>query len=277
MDILGVYPTVKKRPIGPAPTVLGLNSPDGAAMTDRPDLGRTDQVSDSGGFARELASTSGPTERLSVGIGIVAEIVSGCDHIGITQVTKNGLATAAASDDVVRLGDRWQYELQEGPCVDTVRRHETVLSLDLTHERRWPRWAPRVVEQLGIGSMLSLLLYTHDRSYGALNLYADRVDAFTADDLAVAHSLAAHLAVAVAAEEQIAHLGVAVTSRTIIGQAEGILMERLQVDADQAFAYLRRISQQTNRKLIAVATDLVRTRQLPAATRPADTHRKGGG
>jgi hypothetical protein len=40
-------------------------------------------------------------------------------------------------------------------------------------------------------------------------------------------------------------------------------MERLDVSADQAFDYLRRISSQTNRKLVAVASDIARTRMLP--------------
>ena len=53
------------------------------------------------------------------------------------------------------------------------------------------------------------------------------------------------------------------TSRTIIGQAEGILMERLGIDADEAFAYLRRVSQSENRKLIMICSEIVKTRQLP--------------
>jgi AmiR/NasT family two-component response regulator len=53
------------------------------------------------------------------------------------------------------------------------------------------------------------------------------------------------------------------TSRTIIGQAKGILMERLGINADQAFAYLRRISQTENRKLIMICREIVETRRLP--------------
>lgn len=231
-------------------------------MSDRSALYNADPAN-SAGFARELASIDTHGDRLAVGVELIAEMVAGCDHVGITQLTKSGLITSAATDDVARLGDHWQYELHEGPCVDTVREHETVLSLDLSAERRWPRWAPLVVEQLGIKSMLSLLLYTHERSYGAVNLYAKQANAYTPDDLSVAKALAAHLAVAVVASEEIAHLGVAITNRTVIGQAEGILMERLQISADQAFDYLRRISQHTNTKLVQVAAQLVHTRDLP--------------
>jgi ANTAR domain len=49
----------------------------------------------------------------------------------------------------------------------------------------------------------------------------------------------------------------------MIGQAQAILMERLGIDADLAFAYLRRISQSENRKLITICNHIVETRQLP--------------
>lgn len=43
-------------------------------------------------------------------------------------------------------------------------------------------------------------------------------------------------------------------------------MERYGIDSEQAFAYLRRISQDGNLKLVTVADRLVSSRQLPAGT-----------
>lgn len=163
---------------------------------------------------------------------------------------------------MVRRGDALQNELDEGPCLDSVRTHDTVISQDLSRDPRWPRWSPRVISEFGVHSMLSLLLYTTKRSYGSLNLYGDRTQAFDSESLAVAQALAAHLAVAVAASREIDHRGLAMVNRTVIGQAEGILMERLDLTSEQAFDYLRRQSQQTNRKLVEVCAELVRTRQL---------------
>jgi AmiR/NasT family two-component response regulator len=100
-------------------------------------------------------------------------------------------------------------------------------------------------------------------SYGALNLYSDSIDPFGPNEYAIAHALAAQISVALAAHREIRGRGVAMTSRTIIGQAEGILMERLGIDADQAFAYLRRVSQSENRKLIMICSEIVKTRRLP--------------
>ncbi len=71
--------------------------------------------------------------------------------------------------------------------------------------------------------------------------------------------------------ELIAQLQEAVEHRTVIGQALGILMERFDFDADEAFAYLSRCSQEQNRKLYDIAVEFVRLRELPQTSRPAQT------
>jgi AmiR/NasT family two-component response regulator len=63
----------------------------------------------------------------------------------------------------------------------------------------------------------------------------------------------------------------AVEHRTVIGQAQGILMERFDFDSDQAFDYLARCSQEQNRKLYDIAVEFVRLRELPQTTRPAES------
>ena len=52
---------------------------------------------------------------------------------------------------------------------------------------------------------------------------------------------------------EIAQLRTAVEHRDIIGMAKGLLMERYDVDADAAFAILRRASQRSNTKLVKMA------------------------
>ena len=52
-------------------------------------------------------------------------------------------------------------------------------------------------------------------------------------------------------------------SRAVLGQAEGILMERFGVGAEQAYGYLRRESDDSGRELVHVAIEVVRTRESP--------------
>lgn len=224
------------------PVVRRLMAETGWAM-EQPEMGHS--LEDSGDFARDVAEGEGEGERLSLGVGLFVELVEGCDHAGVTRVSRIGAETVAASSEMARLCDQLQYDLDEGPCLDAVRSHQTVVSNAVASDPRWPRWGPAVAEQYGVGSMLSLLLYTHGDSYGAINLYADRPHAYSSDGLVVAQSLAAHLAVAVAGGREVDQRDIAMVNRTVIGQAEGILMERFKVTADHAFELLRLTSVQT--------------------------------
>jgi transcriptional regulator with GAF, ATPase, and Fis domain len=188
------------------------------------------------------------------------------DHVlaGVTLVHRHRkVETAAATSDLVRRGDELQYELREGPCLDAAWENEQIYSRDLCDEGRWPTWGPRVVHELGFRSMFCIRLFTNEDTLGALNLYAREVDSFdrAAQDDAIA--IAAHAAVAVAAAQEIATLTVAVDRRTTIGKALGIVMERYQVDDHAAFRLLTRLSSQGNRKVFAIADELVKTGRLP--------------
>ena len=81
---------------------------------------------------------------------------------------------------------------------------------------------------------------------------------------------AAHAAVAVVGAEHEENLRAAVSSRDVIGQAKGILVERHELSADQAFAVLTRVSQELNRELADVARELTDTGAVPGANRRRD-------
>ena len=67
--------------------------------------------------------------------------------------------------------------------------------------------------------------------------------------------------------KQVEQLEVAVDHRTVIGQAQGILMVQLNIDAAAAFEYLKRVSSRTNTKLIDIADQIAETRALPEIKR----------
>ena len=221
-----------------------------------------------GGFselAQALAAAPDEDTRLKVAVDAALDLVTRCDHAGIT-VNENGrLVTRASSDDLVFRANALQTELAEGPCLDVRRDQDTLVSPSLAVERRWPIWAPRVHAELAVDSMMSLLVYTDEQSFGALSLYCVDGCRFDADDVAVAQALAGQLSVIMAAERQIDQLGLGLHNRNVIGQAQGILMERLDLTADQAFDYLRRVSSHSNRKVATVAAEIARTRRLPDA------------
>lgn len=140
---------------------------------------------------------------------------------------------------------------------------------DTTTDARWPRWCAAVAD-LGVRSSISVSLASGDpRSAGSLFIYADRVNAFDFEDVATVRILASHVAIAVRHRRRQDNLQRALDTRTVIGQAEGIVMARYDVTADQAFAVVTRCSQLGNVKLREVAAHVVRVRELPGVSRPA--------
>jgi GAF domain-containing protein len=134
---------------------------------------------------------------------------------------------------------------------------------DLTEESRWPRLSKTAPDTLGIRSVLCFQLFVHEENtLGGLNLLSSRADAFEADDRALGAVFAAHAASALAAAQELEQVRQGLASRDVIGQAKGMLMERYQLGADQAFALLARISQDENVKLHDLAERLVSTRAL---------------
>lgn len=61
--------------------------------------------------------------------------------------------------------------------------------------------------------------------------------------------------------ELVAQLRTALATNRRIGMAMGIVIRELDVDEEEAFAVLRRLSQETNCKLHDVADDIVRRRR----------------
>ena len=107
-------------------------------------------------------------------------------------------------------------------------------------------------------------MFTNEDRLGALNLYAPKPRGFDAESRGEGLAFAAQAAVALRSAQNEEHLRAAMATRNLIGQAQGILMERFKLTAEQAFAVLSRISQQSNVKLRDVAQRLIDTGETPA-------------
>lgn len=215
-------------------------------------------------IARVLLAEPDVQHTLQRTVGLAVQTIDGCDFAGVSLVrSRTVIETPAYTDDLVRRGDELQYQLSEGPCLDAIWQQATVRSDDLATESRWPRWGPAVSKGLGFASTLSFQLFVAADTLGALNLYSRQPRAFDDDAVAVGLVFASHAAIALSGAQTHEGLLTAVATRTEIGRAEGILMERYRLSAQQAFEVLRRASQETNVRLRDVAAELTRTGRTP--------------
>ena len=210
---------------------------------------------------REAVARSSPEDSLQAVLDMAIE-TGPCDAASITFLgTGKIIETIAASDDRVRQADQLQYQTGGGPCLDAVWTDGVFIVPDLLADGRWPDWAPRAAE-LGIGSSISVHLFTNS-ALGSLNLYSLSPRNFTDTDIENARVIAAQASVVVAYSRAQENLWRAIDARNLIGQAQGMLMQRYGLTAEKAFALLRRYSQHHNIKLTVLAEQLTSTGQLP--------------
>ncbi|SNS14278.1 GAF domain-containing protein [Geodermatophilus saharensis] len=217
-------------------------------------------------IARELVNEPDMQHTLQRVVEAAAQHLDGEVWASVSLVReRREVETPATSDDRAARADLLQYELEQGPCLDAIWEQETFQIDDMTADERYPRWTRAVSEGTGIRSSLSLQLFTDadERSLGALNLYSPRPGAFDPETRAEALAFAAQAAVALRSAQIEEHLRSGMVTRNLIGMAQGILIERLKLTPDQAFAVLSRLSMETNTKLREVARRLVETGEIP--------------
>jgi GAF domain-containing protein len=189
--------------------------------------------------------------------------IPGANEVSVTLLRNEVPQTAAFTGDLALVMDESQYESGYGPCLEASVTSTTVSVPDMAGENRWPRWTARAVEN-GVNSSLSIGLPVQETVAGALNIYATKPDAFDNDAVLLAQTFSGYAAVALAnahlydvTATLAQQLQAAMESRAVIEQAKGIIMADRRCTADEAFAILSKLSQDTNRKVRDVATSLV--------------------
>jgi GAF domain-containing protein len=211
-------------------------------------------------LARAAAAPRKVENVLSDVTAAAKELVPGVDTAGVLMIGKGGKwDSLGVTSDLPHLLDELQIKYGEGPCVEAALDETIVRTDDFRTEKRWPQYSPAVVE-LGVLSGLSFKLYTADRTAGALNLFAFEPNAFDGEAETIGTVLAAHAAAAILASREGEELQSALSTRDRIGQAKGIIMERFGVDDVRAFEMLRRLSQDSNTRLVEIAQRVIETR-----------------
>jgi hypothetical protein len=230
--------------------------------------------------ADEMARGANLREMDSVLDSIVVhavDTVPGADAGGITVAEDSKLESSHTTAHAIGELDQLQTELNEGPCIDAATNPPpggVIVIDDLAGDdaEACPRYAKAAVDA-GYRSMCSTQLATGHAGYrAALNLYSTTPAAFSTEAQLVAALFGAQAAVLLYGSETAAHLTRAIDSRDVIGRAKGILIERFGVDDSEAFQMLVKSSQDTNLKLVNVASWLCQS----AVERGRGRGKKGG-
>jgi GAF domain-containing protein len=194
------------------------------------------------------------------------------DAAGLMLSDQRGtLRVVSSSTEQVHLVELFQLQANEGPCLDCFRTSRQIVSADLGHEPRWPRFVERAL-QAGYRAVHALPLRLRSETIGGLNLFGSTPGALSPHALRVGQALADVATIGILQERAVRRQEVlaeqlqgALNSRVIIEQAKGMLAERGQIDLEQAFALLRSHARARQQRLSDLARDIVAGATIPDA------------
>jgi ANTAR domain/GAF domain len=193
-------------------------------------------------------------------LDLAAECMPPGKHAALIVVQDGEARSIAATTDLPGRVDEIRSASGQGPGLDVLDTNDLVVSNDLAADPRWPLFGSRVVDELGIRSIVSYRLYLSRRHRAALSFYSDWPHAF--DDVAITTGaiFAAYCSLAMQSElvldEPVAHRRASEVHREI-GVAVGILMTIGDLTTEAAYHQLHRASRQLQRSLSDVARHVI--------------------
>jgi GAF domain-containing protein len=248
---------------------------DGGTMTGIPteSRDRSNDMADvrRGTFIREVADVVYLVQQEATNVDSLldeltesaATSVPGARYAGITVAGRDGtVRTASSTGRYPELLDKIQQAHREGPCLSAVWEQHVIRIDDVAIDERWPVYSRDAAEQTPIRSIVSFQLFKEHQMMAALNLYAEQPDVFDDDAVELGLIFATHTALAWKMMRREEQFRGALASRDLIGQAKGMVMERFKIDAVQAFELLKRLSQNSNTPVAAVARRVIESEQF---------------
>jgi GAF domain-containing protein len=206
---------------------------------------------------------------------LVRGAVPAADWVSITMGSPRDPQRLGSDSAEAQDFDGRQVQAGEGPCWTAYSTRSVVITDDVTTDARWPALAA-LGGRSAVRSVLAMPVQEDGTTTGAVNVYSGRVAAFGPAGRRIGELAAAAVAGVLqnvtereSMKSLAANLERALTSRAVIDQAKGVIMARLGVDADDAFARMVNLSSRLNVKIRDLAT-LITEGHVDAVLRAAD-------
>jgi GAF domain-containing protein len=194
-----------------------------------------------------------------------AELVPGAQYAGVMVTQRRRPSdSAAATHRYPVLLDEIQNRYQQGPGLSAGALQESFRVDDLISDDRWPLYRQQAVKQTPIRSILSLGIFKEGGTTATLSFYSEVANAFDDESANMGLIFATHTGLVWNMMRRDQQFRSALASRDVIGQAKGRMMERFDIDGNQAFAMLKLMSQDSNTPIAQVAQRVV-VGQFPPA------------
>ncbi|RJT83338.1 ANTAR domain-containing protein [Arthrobacter cheniae] len=181
----------------------------------------------------------------------------------VTVLRPRTKAVMASSSDRAKVVDEVQLSFDDGPCLRAAREGRLYVVQDFTTEDRFGKYSRTMIGH-GIHSAPGIPIGLDGNAAAALDLYATAPDVFGSEIIAAAEALATEASHLLRVAVHIAqlsttnhHLKQAISSRTTIDVAAGIIMAQNRCSHDAAMTILSAAASGRSMKLRDVAATVV--------------------
>jgi GAF domain-containing protein len=193
---------------------------------------------------------------------------------GITLLRPRAKGTVASSSEHALLMDEIQYQFDDGPCLRAAREGQIYVVADFRQETRFGAY-PKAISEHGLLSALGVPIPLDGLAAAGLNFYSSEPRAFDEAMIAAASDLAREASQSLRMAVRVAHLTdtgeqlrEAMSSRTTIDVAAGIIMGQNRCSHETAMTILKAASSGRNMKLAEIASAVVTS----IGQQPPETH-----
>lgn len=204
-----------------------------------------------------LVDADDVTPALDRFVARAVRLIPGCDHASIT-VRSRGVIEVVAGPTRRDLDG-----VAVGPVVEALTFTEPRRLGDVATDQRWPAFSEQMAHA-GYASCIALPLPTQADEPAVFTLYSSTPEQFGDSSFDLVLLLALHAGTVFDNAELyydsqriVAQLRTALGTRSVVGQAQGLLMHRHGYDTEHAFSALKRASQNSNTKLRDLAALIV--------------------
>ncbi|MBG6225313.1 putative methionine-R-sulfoxide reductase with GAF domain [Arthrobacter sp. CAN_A2] len=190
---------------------------------------------------------------------------------GVTLLRHGSMGTVASSSEQAKLMDEVQYAFDDGPCIRAARDGQVYRVDDFLEEKRFGNYTAAIAEH-GMRSAIGVPIPLEGLAAAGLNVYSPQPHAFGDESIAEAVQLATEASKFLRVAVRVAHLTdtgehlqAAMSSRTTIDVAAGIIMGQNRCSHEAAITILKAASSGRNIKLADIAAAVVTSigQQLP--------------
>lgn len=198
-----------------------------------------------------------------LGASVMSRVTETRIECAVTLERRKRISTIGGSSDKAMVLDRIEQTLGEGPCVEALTRDRPVLLEDSLSSPQWSEYC-QALSAAGMRSTLGVPMELEQGASAVLNFFAPIPGSFSSRAVASALTFAGvagkalRLAVRITVlNENAADLDAAMTNRSVIDTACGVIISQNRCTPQEAFDILRKASNDRNQKLHDLARILV--------------------